>query len=295
MAIITDPNLENHYLGTYIVPEGNIDNDLIALMQAAVGNVNALQVTTSVRTAIAFRPASPLETFSGAIDTSTTGGDTFANARYVLFLGDSADTYNKFGYIRTENTGINGLIPLQIPGSNVQSLSKTRNWATASSSSLGIFCYDDPQNYTFQYVGTLENSPGYIYPTNSVLLAMGMSAGVEFKKAIRPQSTSGSAAIDYTLTPSANYSSNCSNGATTAVTSEMYFRDDNSAAFYPAVGYADNLLVARGSFTIGSPYNIVGINGNNAQIADPILGSDFKYFICVGKVGNHYILMRVCE
>lgn len=291
MAIINDPNGTNFYLGTYIVPEGSLQSQLLPLMQAAVGTANTDQSPVGSETAIGFRASS--DVFTGTISNAISGATAFENARYVLFLGDSTTNPGRFGYIRTEATGATGLIPLNIPAANADSLSKVRNWATASDKSLGIFTYTDALNYTFQYVGELNNAPGYVFPTNSLLMASGMSGGTSFGAGLRPLSTTGLNTASYALDNNANYSSACTNGASSPTVSELYLRDDDVATGYPAVGYADNLLVARGSFIIGNPYNVIVVDSNDLSTTDPLLGSTYRYYICVAEIGAHYVLMRV--
>lgn len=295
MPVINDPNNENFYLGTYLVPEGNLQSPILSLVTAAMGADNVGQSAIGSETLIAFREATSPEVFTDTISTASAGASAIENARYALFVGDSSTTPNRFGFIRTSATGSTGLIPLDVPSAGASSLSKAKNWATASNKSLGMFSYDDAQNYTFQYAGRLNNTPGYVFPTNSVLLTLGVSGGTSFGKALRPSSTSGVSTVEYALDNNANYGSNCSNGATTPTVSELYFRDDNATNAYPAIGYGDNLLIARGTFVVGNPYRVIVVDGTDANTEDPLMGSTFKYYVCVGQIGAHNVLMRVGE
>lgn len=295
MPIINDPNGLNFYLGTYLVPEGNLQSTILSLTTAAFGATNTAQSAIGSETLIAFREASSPEVFTGTISNASAGATAIENARFGMFIGDSSTTPNRFGFLRTTATGASGLISLDIPSADAVSLSQAKNWATASEKSLGLFSYTDAQNYTFQYAGRLNDTPGYVFPTNTILLSMGLSDGTSFGKAFRPLSTSGVSTEEYTLSTNANYSSNCTNGATTPTVSELYFRDDNSTNAYPAVGYGDNLLVARGTFVVGSPYRITVVDGDDANTSDPLMGSTFKYYVCVSQIGAHYIMMRVGE
>ena len=293
MPVITDGGT-NHFLGTYIVPEGTISTQLTDLMDDAVGATNNAQSAVTTETMIAWRPNIGAETFVGAITTVVSGTTAAEEARFAQFLGSSTTTSGRFGYIRTEATGGAGLINFDVaPDPGEGSLDETRNWATASEKSLGIFTYTDSTNYHFSYAGILNNAPGYVFPTNSVIITLGSVAGTPYSYALRPQSTTGNAIVDYTTDANSNYTVVCSNGATIPTVTELYFRDDNAGASYPATGYGDNLLFARGSFTIGDPYFVEDVDGTDTVTSNDILSSSFRYFICVGQMGADYVLMRV--
>lgn len=291
MPVITDGS-GNHFLGTYITPEGTISNQLTDLMDDAVGSGNNAQSGVGTETMIAWRPNIVEETFSGVITTTVSGANAAEEARFAQFLGDSTSTADRFGYIRTEATGGAGLIAFDVAGAGESSLDKTRNWATASDKSLGMFLYDDANNYHFSYAAILNNAPGYVFPTNSVIITLGSVSGTPYGYALRPQSTTGNATVDYTTDANSNYTVVCSNGASIPTVTELYFRDDNPGTGYPATGYGDNILFARGAFTIGDPYFVESVNGSDMVTGDPVLGSSFRYFICVGQMGADYVLMR---
>lgn len=294
MPVITDNN-GNHFLGTYLVPEGVISTQLSDLMTDAVGAANQAQSTVGTDTMIAWRPDISNETFGGTISTVTSGATAMENARFAQFLGDSDTDADLFSYMRTEASGATGLIDLTVAGAGESSLDKSRNWATASDKSLGIFLYEDAQNYHFSYAGILNNAPGYVYPTNSVLITLGVVGGTNYGGALRAQSTSGDGTVDYTTDNNSNYAVVCSNGASIPTVTELYFRDDNSGAGYPATGFGDNLLFARGTFTIGDPYFVEFVDGTNQITGNDVLGSPFRYYICVGQMGQDFVLMRVGE
>lgn len=292
MPVIND-SYGNYYLGTYISPEGFISNQLSDLMDAAVGSSNNTQSGVGTETLIAWRPNIAAETFSGVITTTVSGANAVENARFTQFLGVSSSTANRFGYIRTTATTGTGLIPFDVAGTNETSLDKARNWATASNKSLGLFLFDDTNNYHFSYAAILNNAPGYVFPTNSVIITLGSVNGTPYGYALRPQTTAGSATVEYVTDANSNYNVICSNGASIPTVTELYFRDNNSFTGYPATGYGDNLLFARGTFNIGNPYFVEGVDGTNNVTSSNILGSDFRYFVCCGQMGNDFILMRV--
>jgi hypothetical protein len=295
MPVISD-TFGNHFLGTYLVPEGTISNQLADLMDAAVGAGNNAQSGVGTETMIAWRPNIGDETFTGTITTVVSGTTAAEEARFAQFLGDSTTTPGRFGYFRTGATGGTDLIDFDVtPDPSEGSLDGARNWATASNKSLGIFTYDDATNYHFSYAGILNNAPGYIYPTNSVIITLGSVGGTPYGRAIRPQSSSGNTVIEYTIDNNSNYTPVCSNGATIPTVTELYFRDDNAGSGYPATGFADNLLFARGAFVVGDPYFVEFVDGTDTITGDPILGSDFRFYICCGQIGSDYILMRVGE
>lgn len=292
MPVITD-SVGNHFLGTYLVPEGTISTQLSDLMDDAVGAANNAQSPVTTETMIAWRP-NPA-TFAGSITTGVSGATAAEEARFAQFLGVSTTTPDRFGYVRTEATGGSGLINVDIAAAGETALDKTSNWATASDKSLGIFMYEDSDDYQFMYAGILNNAPGYVFPTNSVFIVLGSVAGTTYSYALRPQSTSGNAIVEYVTDANSNYTVVCSNGASTPTVTELYFRDDNAGASYPATGYGDNILFARGSFTVGDPYFVESVNGSDVITGDPVLGSPFRYFVCVGQMGADYVLMRVGE
>ena len=301
MAVITDGG-DNHFLGTYITPEGVISNQLTDLMDDAVGSVNNDANVTGSEAMIAWRaddiPTS--ETFTDTpIGTVVTAPTAAENARFAQFLGVSATTANRFGYIRnglgTGSTGGTDLIPFDLAATGEVALDKTSNWASASEKSLGMFAFDDTNNYFFSYAGILNNSPGYVFPTNVMILILGSVGGTTYEYALRPSATSGTGTQDLILDANANYTVVCSNGATIPTVTELYFRDDNAGLSYPAVGYGDNIFFGRGSFTVGNPYFIEFVDGTDTITGDPVLGSAFRFAICVGFIGADAVLMRVGE
>lgn len=301
MPVITDGG-DNHFLGTYITPQGNISAELTDLMDDAVGSTNNDINLTGSEAMIAWRPNSPDggETFTdtpiGTIVTSPTAAE---NARFAQFLGVSNTTSDLFGYIRTGlttgSTGGTDLIPFLIGSTSETSLDKTQNWASASEKSLGMFAFTDTNNYHFSYAAVLNNAPGYIFPTNTVILSLGSVGGTPYGAALRPSATSGTGTQAIVLDANANYTVVCSNGATIPTTTELYFRDDNAGLNYPAIGYGDNIFFGRGAFTVGNPYFIEAVDGTNTITTDPVLGSTFRFCICVGFIGTDAVLMRVGE
>lgn len=301
MAVITDGG-DNHFLGTYITPEGVISNQLTDLMDDAVGADNNAANVTGSEAMIAWRPddAGTSEVFTdtpiGTVVTSPTAAE---NARFAQFLGGSATTADRFGYIRnglgTGSTGGTDLIVFDVASTSETPLDKTSNWASASDKSLGMFSFDDTNNYHFHYAGILNNSPGYVFPTNVVMLTLGSVGGTTYGYALRPSATSGTGIQAIVLDSNAEYSVVCSNGATIPTVTELYFRDDNAGLSYPAVGYGDNIFFGRGSFVVGNPYFIESVDGANMITSDPVLGSSFRFAICVGFIGSDAVLMRVGE
>ena len=300
MPVITD-TFGNHFLGTYITPEGSINTQMGDLMDDAVGAANNDVFTSGTEILVGWRPDPVVETneqLADAISISSLTGNTIQHCRFGQFIGEAdVSAPNTFGYLRTDNDDstsnlITDLITFTATAGETAG-SKTRNWATASARSLGIFLYTDADNYHFSYAGILNNAPGYVYPTNSVIITLGRASATDYGDAIRIGAIGGSTSQDITVDANSNYSTVCQNGATIPTATEVYFRDDNAGLNYPAVGYGDNLVFARGAFTIGDPYFVEDVDTGDIITSDPILGSTFRFFICVGQMGADYILMRV--
>lgn len=170
-------------------------------------------------------------------------------------------------------------------------------YCVLNNSSLNIFgCrfFEDnlnPNLYFFRSIGFLKNPlySGIAFPRNIYQYFLGGSnfpipgasrpgvenTGVDSRKALRI-SVPGSA------DPIANYPLSCQIATPGANATDLWLRDHDAPN--KAIGVVSNLLKTTLDIPVGQIYRNSGIDPD---------GSDNPYWICVAKMGNESILMRV--
>ena len=138
------------------------------------------------------------------------------------------------------------------------------------------------QPFRFFSIGFLRN-PLYLgnaFPRNAynyVLSTFETSSGV------RPDLENTSESMQLSVNASiVNYPISCQVATSGANATEFYLRD--AVAPNKAIGYVSNVLKSSLDIPIGQIYKNTGVDPDN---------SNNPYWICVGKIGNESILMRV--
>lgn len=98
--------------------------------------------------------------------------------------------------------------------------------------------------------------------------------------------------IRFLTSGSANYSVTCQSGATPTSTwaTNLVLIDSTASPQNYAMGSVPNLLLGKGSLTIGQVYKVAGVGRGEAN-TNP--NTEQEFFICCGNWGTDKLLMRV--
>lgn len=160
-------------------------------------------------------------------------------------------------------------------------------YAVLNAFSLNIFSSRFSGNslsglYYFRSIGFVKNPlySGIAFPRNaySYLLSTGF-----VPSGTRPDLENTNASKALSVNDSiVNYPVSCQIATSGANATEFYLRDD--VAPNKAIGYMSNVLKSSLDIPIGQVYKNTGIDPD---------GSNNPYWMCVGKIGNQSVLMRV--
>ena len=166
------------------------------------------------------------------------------------------------------------------------------HFAVLNSQSLNIFMINqnDVNNSEFFSCGWLKNSlySGSAFVRSAYFLWIIDNTAVYDAGAGRPSIENSGARRNFVVTdrttvnPIVNYSVSCQTATPGANTTEFYLRDN--VAPNKAVGYPPNILKSSLNIPIGQVYRNTGVDPD---------GSSNPYWLCVAKMGNQSILMRV--
>lgn len=240
------------------------------------------------------------ETLSGTISVSETeivqvstfGSDLPLNARFAIqFISDGASNNRSHCQINTNSgtglttawTQINATVP-----DDLSLNAFDRFWASYNTDNLSLY-YGNGSTDRFFSMGVLRDKfvsytswplPAYLIYINNATRYIHTPTLIG-SSSLKSHLTSGDA--NYAITPIPGQTA--PSGTYTAT--HLYIRENNVETNNAAIGYCGNLLLGKGTFTVGNFYSLVPTAGT-PDISDG--GSNT--FICVGAFGSDYILMR---
>lgn len=145
---------------------------------------------------------------------------------------------------------------------------------------------DDPPTFT-------QNSP---YRTSSVYVLFAQCASTansngNVTSAIRVGSEGGSAQAILT-SGDANYAITCQSGGPPESTwaTNLVLIDSAASPENYAMGSVRNVLLGKGTYTVGTVYKVAGVGYGEANTSP---NTEQQHFLCVGTWGTDYLLMRV--
>lgn len=227
------------------------------------------------------------------VQISTFGSDLIDNSRFTIqFIRDVSANNGSHCQINTTNsatglttawTDLNATVP-----DDLSLNAFTRFWASYNTDNLSLY-YGNGSTDRFFSMGVLRDQfasytswplPAYLIYINNATIHIHTPTSIG-SSTLKNHLTSGDA--NYTITPASGQTA--PSGTHTAT--QLYLRENNVDTNNAAIGYCGNLLLGKGSYTVGDFYKLVPTSGT-----PDIIDGGSTTFICVGAFGTDYILMR---